>query len=176
MMRYQCLHTTRSALPTARRLLPQQGKIERVQQGPRGSSNGYRQAVRETRGGGVFAASDAGASSCLDEANHSLALKQGKAQSMRSSGGASLAEQSRQAEPERIFQGLKGPPPALVPCSVCDLEVRVRTVGVCGNHVNDIDRGCDDAFANVLNSHSVLHPSMGTKVCANQRGQIVRAG
>lgn len=72
MMRYQCLHPARSALPKPRRLLPpRKGRVQRVSRGRTATGADKR---FERRGG-----SDAGAASCLDEANHSRTLELGKA-------------------------------------------------------------------------------------------------
>jgi hypothetical protein len=140
---------TRSALPTTRRLLPphtkkREGKGAEGGGGFRGSGNGWRQAVREMGGG----SSDAGASSCLDEANHSLTLARARRKVC-----VHLAVhhwQSRQAPTgEQFFQGPKAPPlRGALQCSNggC-LQQPCRPCRPCQPLVNDIDRGCGDALA-----------------------------
>jgi hypothetical protein len=115
MMRSQCLHPTRSALPTTRRLLPPRkregGKV--VQRCFRGSSDGWRQAVREMGGG----SSDAEASSCLDEANHSLTLARARRKVCVHLAVHHWAEQTSTAG-EQFFSGSKGPTIAWCPAMV----------------------------------------------------------
>ena len=148
MMRSQCLHSNAlgaSHNASASSTNTKKGR-EREQRGGgfRGSGNGWRQAVREMGGG----SSDAGASSCLDEANHSLTLARARRKVC-----VHLAVhhwQSRQAPTgEQFFQGPKAPPlRGALQCSNggC-LQQPCRPCRPCQPLVNDIDRGCGDALA-----------------------------
>ncbi len=63
----------------------------------------------------------------------------------------SFAEQESKTG-EQFIQGPRATPCCVVPCYVCDFERRVRTMGVCSNLGNDIDRGFDDALGVLLKS------------------------